>query len=192
MKSERLADGLCKSLVLTLLISGCVGPFPRSTAPLRSPPDATGAFLARPIRTIVIDTGHGGHDPGTSHHGLKEKYLALDIAKRLRARLQEKGINVVMTRETDRFLPLSARPAIANRLSADLFVSIHINANHSSRISGIEVYYPRTSVVSAKAQWPPSVSPTEVGVPSTTIKQILWDLVLRKTRLQSRRLAVSV
>jgi len=137
----------------------------------------------------VIDAGHGGQDQGTAHFGLKEKQIALDIAKRLRAELQDAGLSVVMTRETDQFIPLSGRPAIANQLDADLFVSVHINANRNRRVSGIEVYYPRESIVASSAEWPPAVRPTEVATPSWTIKQVLWDLVLGRTRSQSRRLA---
>jgi N-acetylmuramoyl-L-alanine amidase len=144
------------------------------------------------VQTVVLDAGHGGHDPGTSHHGLKEKLLALDIAKRLRTRLQELGLTVVLTRETDQFIPLSGRPAIANRLNADLFVSVHLNANRNSRVSGIEVYYPRESVVAASAPWPPSVSSAELGAPTMQVKQVLWDLVLRGNRWESRRMASSI
>jgi len=148
--------------------------------------------LTGPTRTIVIDAGHGGEDPGTSHYGLKEKHIALDIAKRLRADLQDVGLRVVMTREADYFIPLSGRPAIANRLGADLFVSVHINANRNRRVSGIEVYYPRVSVVSSSAQWPPDVSASEVAIPSATVKEILWDLVLGRTRVHSRKVALSI
>ncbi|MBI3321919.1 MAG: N-acetylmuramoyl-L-alanine amidase [Candidatus Omnitrophica bacterium] len=160
--------------------------------PLRSPPGSATAMVPGPVRTVVIDAGNGGDDPGTSHFGLKEKHLALDIVRRLRGCLQDAGLTVVMTRETDRFIPLSGRPAVANRLQADLFLSVHINANRNRRVSGIEVYYPRTSEVSADAQWPPAVSPEEIGTPSTTVKQVLWDLVLRRTRFQSRHLAASI
>lgn len=159
---------------------------------LVSPPRRAAAPLAGSVNTVVIDAGHGGHDPGTSHYGLREKVLALDIAKRLRTHLQQAGLSVVMTRDTDRFIPLSGRPAVANRLDADLFVSVHINANTSGRVSGIEVYYPRQSIVASSAQWPPSVSQREIGIPSSTIKQILWDLVLSRARVQSRRLASSI
>ena len=142
-----------------IVFSGCATS-PRSSAgaPLRSPPWDETALLTGPIRTIVIDAGHGGNDPGTSHYGLKEKHLALDIAKRLRARFQEAGLSAVMTREADQFIPLSGRPAIANRLNANLFVSVHINANPNRRVSGVEVYYPRLSIVSPSAPRPPSVS----------------------------------
>ena len=189
--SLRLLLGGC---LFSVFVSGCAtAPLPpAASVPFRSPPRAEVIPLPSPIQTIVIDAGHGGHDPGTQHFGLKEKHLALDIAKRLSRVLQQEGFEVVMTRETDQFIPLSGRPAVANRLQADLFVSVHINANRNRSVSGAEVYYPRVSVVSASAQWPPAVVPSEIGVPSLTVKQILWDLVLGRTRSQSRRLAVSI
>lgn len=171
---------------------GCASAPPPAARSFRSPPRPDAVPLVGPIRTIVIDAGHGGHDPGTSHHGLKEKALALDIARRLRSALTGSGLSAVMTREGDQFIPLNTRPAIANRLRADLFVSVHINANRNRRVSGIEVYYPRVSVVSSSAQWPPWVLPVEVAIPSANVKQVLWDLALRRTRSQSRRLAVSI
>lgn len=170
-------------------MTGCSSA-PITSLPLRSPPAPAGS-IPGPVRTVVIDAGHGGHDPGTSHYGLKEKHLALDIVKRLRADLQQAGLTVVTTRDTDRFIPLSGRPAMANRLRADVFVSVHINANRNRRVSGVEVYYPRVSEVSA-SQWPPTVSPGEIGMPSATVRQVLWDLVLRQTRSHSRRLASSI
>jgi N-acetylmuramoyl-L-alanine amidase len=177
-----------------LFAFGCAISPLKGTAPssMISPPRAYPAPLLGFVRTIVIDAGHGAHDPGTTHFGLKEKHLALDIAKRLRADLQDEGFTVVMTRETDKFIPLSGRPAVANRLKADMFVSVHINANRNRRVSGIEVYYPRESVVSSSALWPPSMVLDEIGVPSTTVKQVLWDMVLGRSRSQSRRLALSI
>ena len=181
------------SIVLMLLALGCATVSPQAPhAALQSPTRATTLPLAGAVYTVVLDAGHGGHDPGTSHFGLKEKVLTLDIAKRLCTSLQEAGLSVVMTRDTDRFIPLSGRSDIANRLQADLFVSVHVNASKNHRTSGIEVYYPRVSVVSAGAQWPPSVRPSEIGVPSTTVKRVLWDLVLGQTRSQSRRLAFAL
>src|SRR3989338_8074121 len=83
---------------------GCSSaPLTRTSEPLRSPPYRSAQTLTAPVNTIVIDAGHGGHDPGTSHHGLKEKHLALDIARRLRTTLQAAGLSVVMTRDTDQF-----------------------------------------------------------------------------------------
>ncbi len=175
--------------LLAAVLSGCASQgAPSAQTPLRSPPGGHPS-LSGPISRIVIDAGHGGHDPGTSHYGLREKHLALDIAKRLRSRLQSAGLTILMTRESDVFIPLGSRPAVANRAQADLFVSVHINANRNRSISGVEVYYPRESVVPASTQWPPWVQPTEVALPTTTVKQVLWDLVLGRTRSRSRRLA---
>jgi len=94
------------------------------------------------IKTIAIDAGHGGHDPGAiGKSGLKEKNVTLDIAKRLAALVKERlGCNVVMTRDHDVFIPLDQRPFIAKSHNADLFVSIHINANRKRQTRGIETY----------------------------------------------------
>ena len=184
---------LSLAIILLSCAWGCASaPTPQSFTPLLSPARQSALTLAGPINTIVVDAGHGGKDPGTSHFGLKEKHLALDIAQRLRAHLQEAGLTVVMTREADQFIPLSGRPALANRLPADLFISVHVNANRNRSVSGVEVYYPRASEVSSDAPWPPAVSPEEVAIPSLTIKQVLWDLVLGRTRSHSRRLASSI
>ena len=94
------------------------------------------------ISRIVIDAGHGGHDPGAMANGLSESELTLDVAARL-SRLFEKqpGVDVVMTRSTDVFIPLEERTAIANREGADLFLSIHANASRNSKARGVETYF---------------------------------------------------
>ncbi len=93
-------------------------------------------------RRIVIDPGHGGHDPGAvGQSGLYEKDVVLDIAMKLKETLSADPLNeVFLTRETDRFIPLEERTAIANNKDADLFVSIHANANPVRRVKGIETY----------------------------------------------------
>jgi N-acetylmuramoyl-L-alanine amidase len=98
--------------------------------------------LGLKIKTIAIDAGHGGHDPGAiGKSGLKEKNITLDVAKRLAALVKERlGCKVVMTRDRDVFIPLEARPAIAKTRGADLFVSIHVNANRKRKAKGIETY----------------------------------------------------
>lgn len=98
--------------------------------------------LGLKIQTIAIDAGHGGHDPGAiGRSGLKEKNITLDIAKRLAALVQERlGCRVIMTRDRDVFIPLDQRPFIAKSRDADLFVSIHVNANRKSRARGVETY----------------------------------------------------
>jgi N-acetylmuramoyl-L-alanine amidase len=78
---------------------------------------------------LVIDPGHGGKDPGSTGYGLIEKYLTLDSSKRVAAKLQQyEDIEVKLTRDDDRYLSLNERADIANRLNADFFISIHINA----------------------------------------------------------------
>jgi N-acetylmuramoyl-L-alanine amidase len=94
------------------------------------------------VSRIVIDPGHGGRDPGASGHGLKESQLTLDIALRLeKLLLKEPGIEVVLTRRTDVYVPLEERTAIANRENADLFLSIHANASRNVAAHGVETYY---------------------------------------------------
>lgn len=90
---------------------------------------------------IVIDPGHGGKDPGAQNTGLKlqEKSLALDVAKRLKTKLEAKGYEVRLTREDDRFLALEERSKVANAAKADLFISIHFNAA-SETVRGLETY----------------------------------------------------
>jgi N-acetylmuramoyl-L-alanine amidase len=93
-------------------------------------------------RRIVIDAGHGGHDPGAvGLRGLYEKDVVLDIALKLKKILLADKLNeVFLTRETDVFLPLEERTAIANKKGADLFVSIHANASPGRQARGIETY----------------------------------------------------
>ena len=94
------------------------------------------------ISRVVIDAGHGGHDPGARVKGLNEADLTLDVALRLeKLLLGVPGVEVVMTRRTDVFIPLEERTAIANRAEADLFLSIHVNASETSRARGIETYF---------------------------------------------------
>ena len=110
-------------------------------------PGETGAFsLARQlglkVSRIVIDPGHGGHDPGAHSHGLRESEVVLDIAHRLERRLlTQPGIEVVLTRRDDTYIPLRERTALANRVQADLFLSIHANAAHNGRARGVETYF---------------------------------------------------
>ena len=102
--------------------------------------------LGLKVRTIVIDPGHGGHDPGAvGPSGLREKDVNLRIAKRLRERLIEEGKsfgieNVYLTRSTDRFIPLEERTAIAKKRKADIFISIHCNGARRKKAHGIETY----------------------------------------------------
>lgn len=91
---------------------------------------------------IVIDPGHGGKDPGAQNSalGLKEKNLTLDLAKRIESRLKALGYKVTLTRRDDTFVELRDRAAMANRLNADLFLSIHFNAVGTASVNGIETF----------------------------------------------------
>ena len=94
------------------------------------------------VSRIVIDPGHGGHDPGAKGKGVSEAELVLDVALRLETLLQKvPGVEVILTRRTDDFIALPERTAIANREGADLFLSIHANASTSGQAHGIETYF---------------------------------------------------
>lgn len=94
-------------------------------------------------KTIVVDAGHGGHDGGAQapDKSAQEKNMALAISLRLANELTQEGATVILTRSTDVFIPLKERPAIANRSSADFFVSIHINSSKSGKPVGGMTFY---------------------------------------------------
>ncbi len=96
----------------------------------------------RPVRTVVIDPGHGGRDPGAiGVGGLREKDVTLRLSRALRDRLEERGFRVVTTRDDDRTLSLEERTAIAEGAGGDVFVSLHANAARRRSAHGIETYY---------------------------------------------------
>ena len=122
-------------------------PEPGGTPPAAATANAAGGFslsrqLGLRIARVVIDPGHGGRDPGAQVRGLNEAELVLDIAIRLERLLaKEPGVEVVMTRRTNAYVALEERTAIANRSSADLFLSIHANASNNPGVRGFETYF---------------------------------------------------
>lgn len=104
----------------------------------------TGSAAANPtvVPKVVIDAGHGGSNLGAQGavEGLREKNLTLALATAVAAKLEAKSIDVTMTRTTDRTLTLRQRVAVANKLAADLFVSIHANASPTRAQRGYETY----------------------------------------------------
>lgn len=114
-------------------------PLPRSGGKLGLPPIEGPLDASRPL--VVIDAGHGGHDPGAGTADLAEKTVTLALAEALRTRLLEQGgVRVAMTRTTDRFLLLPERAAIARDLKADLFISIHADSTTNPQAAGATLY----------------------------------------------------
>ena len=95
----------------------------------------------KPMRVVVLDAGHGGYDNGAASPYGYEKEYTLDVVRRLRKKLEAAGVKVVQTRNSDSFVPLEARPRVANRLPGAIFVSIHFNsADWKPSANGIETY----------------------------------------------------
>lgn len=116
---------------------------PRGLAKKNAKKSSLARQLGLGVRRIVIDPGHGGKDKGaTGKTGLKEKDLTLLVAKELARKIKTNlGIEVILTRNKDVFLPLEERTALANTAGADLFISVHANAHRDNRIYGIETYF---------------------------------------------------
>ncbi|OFW17448.1 MAG: hypothetical protein A3F70_13620 [Acidobacteria bacterium RIFCSPLOWO2_12_FULL_67_14] len=120
---------------------------PPASPPASAAANSRGGFslsrqLGLGIARIVIDPGHGGHDPGAQVRGLNEAELVLDLAQRLeRLLLKEPGVEVVLTRRTNAYVSLEERTALANRSGADLFLSIHANASGNAAVRGFETYF---------------------------------------------------
>jgi N-acetylmuramoyl-L-alanine amidase len=121
---------------------------PPAGIPVKPPdPLSSGYSMARQlglgVRTIVLDPGHGGSDPGCiGKSGLEEKAITLDVSLALKKMLVEKaGLNVILARESDILVPLENRTVIANQRRADLFVSIHVNAHRDRKREGVETFF---------------------------------------------------
>ncbi|OYU96936.1 MAG: N-acetylmuramoyl-L-alanine amidase [Bacteroidetes bacterium B1(2017)] len=105
-------------------------------------PPASKKIYRKNISTIVIDAGHGGHDPGCMTNNVREKDVTLAIALALGSKLKDQlpDVKIIYTRSGDKFVELWERAAIANRNNADLFISIHCNASKNTSINGTETF----------------------------------------------------
>lgn len=113
-----------------------------ATGDLLTPRPIAREILPLTVRRVVLDPGHGGENEGTaSRAGLLEKWLTLDIARRLRGLLEEASFEVVMTRTQDVALSLEERGELANRRQGDIFVSIHVNWLGDPEARGVETFY---------------------------------------------------
>ncbi len=165
-------------------------PTPVSPATFEPPPQPT-IPQAKSFKTIVIDPGHGGKDPGArGARGTEEKDITLKVALRLRDLLSKQpGLRVLMTRDQDVFIELEERAKFANSHGADLFVSIHVNSHPSRAIKGIEVYH----FGEAKDQRALEVAARENGTPLNStgagVEYLLADLLTSKKIEESMELA---
>lgn len=160
---------------------------------------AKGTRIPIRISKVVIDPGHGGNDPGAvGKRGLREKDVNLDISKRLAKLLGDSGVRVVMTRSSDRFISLPRRVDIANDSDAELFISIHSNANRVRRVNGFEVYYvsPNLSdsrrALSAAKHSSLNLDKRCFASNSINLKATLWDMIYVSSRAESITLARSI
>ena len=149
------------------------------------------------IRTIVLDPGHGGKDPGAigRKYKLKEKVTTLALAKKLRTILEGAGIKVIMTRGDDTFISLPRRAQIANSSGADLFVSVHINASRSRLLRGFECYY-LSNATDDNARAIEAFENSSLKMDedadiehSSRLDKTLWDMTLTENRRESSELA---
>ncbi|WP_045218990.1 N-acetylmuramoyl-L-alanine amidase [Desulfonatronum thioautotrophicum] len=147
--------------------------------------------LGLKVKTIMIDPGHGGKDPGAVANGLKEKDVNLRMSRILGRMLEEKGFRVLYTRTTDVFIPLEERTAMANAQKADLFLSIHANAHPNPNMKGFEIY----SLNLARNQDAVRIAARENAVSSKNISDlqlILTDLMLNSKITESKELATKI
>ena len=143
--------------------------------------------------TIVVDPGHGGRDSGARGNGYNEKDIALQVATRLANNLRQ-DYNVIMTRDSDFFVPLDTRAKIGNDANADFFISIHLNSGSSSSANGTEVFYfskkDQGSYAAQVAKFENKVDGSYGDVPFSDF--ILNDIFYRKNQKTSQAIAESV
>ena len=182
------------------VIPGLAVPDAPEPVPVPQVPPASGAFepppqptipQAKAFKTIVLDPGHVGKDPGARGlRGTEEKDITLKVALRLRELLgKQPGVRVLMTRDHDVFVELEERAKFANRNEADLFVSIHVNSHPSRAVKGIEIYH----FGEAKDQRALEVAARENGTPLNStgagVEYFLADLLTTKKIEESMELA---
>ncbi len=177
--------------------------------PVKSPEDATSDIPEQPestksgysmirqlglgIQRIVIDPGHGGTDPGCiGATGLREKDVVLNVSKKLRKLLESNSnLEVVLTRESDIFMPVENRTVIANQKQGDIFISIHANAHRNKRLKGIETFFlnishdPSVNEIAAKEN---ATSQKSIS----KMRGIISQIVKNSKIIESRELAEKI
>jgi N-acetylmuramoyl-L-alanine amidase len=217
-RTEEVGDGLVEAVKLeragphavlrvglegvgsTVRTSALVDP-PRLVIDLIRPEERERADPGTPLRSIVLDAGHGGHDPGAQGPtGLQEKELALDVTRRVARHLADRlDVKIRLSRDGDYFVPLRERTSFANKERADLFVSIHGNAHREAANEGVETYFLSSEATDTAARHVAAQENSVVQLEAPTargrmdaVKTILWDLAQSQFQLESSRLAETV
>ncbi|MGD8303778.1 MAG: N-acetylmuramoyl-L-alanine amidase [Desulfobacterales bacterium] len=178
----------------TAKTTGTPGPSATVKKGGKIPPGSLAKQLALGVRRVVIDPGHGGKDYGAPGYlkGVHEKKIVLQIAKRLAKKIKsELGLEVIMTRTSDRFLTLEERTAFANTKSADLFISIHTNASRDRRAHGHETYFLNLATDEEAIRVAAMENATSTKNISD-LQKILFDLMQNAKINESSRLAAYV
>ncbi|MEQ1868758.1 MAG: N-acetylmuramoyl-L-alanine amidase [Vicinamibacterales bacterium] len=178
------------------------GSVPTATRPLEPAPPPPVASVEVParlasgsgVRTVVIDPGHGGDDRGAiGPAGTLEKDLTLTLARRLKSAIEDRlGIRVLMTRDDDRLVAVSDRPALANNNKADLFVSLHANGSQRPEASGATIYvadFPKSVAGGTSTSARPAERLLAYGGMFRDIELVTWNLAQAGHRDQSQALA---
>jgi N-acetylmuramoyl-L-alanine amidase len=166
---------------------------PALTTEKPADPLASGYSLARQlglgVKTIVLDPGHGGAQPGcVAKSGLLEKDVVLDIALELKKVLTAAGFNVILTRESDVAIPIEDRPVIANQRRADIFLSIHANASPNRKREGVETFYlnfspdPAVNEIAAREN---ATSTKSISQMTEIIKKIVQNSKITESQAQA-------
>lgn len=166
-----------------------VAPAPKPRA--ASPAKPLAEWEHRPVRTIVLDPGHGGRDPGTTGlGGIVEKDVTLDLARRMQRRLSRWGFRVILTRESDETVELSERTARADAARGDVYLSLHVNSAPRATAAGIETYYldagdeRHSDDVAAREN---GVAPEEAGELQRTLAQMRVSEISARSALLARQ-----
>jgi len=145
----------------------------------------------RTIKTIVLDPGHGGKDPGaiSRYYKMQEKGINLDMAKRVKSLLAANGMRAYITRDRDKFVTLSGRAEYANSRNADFFVSIHTNSSTSRSLKGFEVYYLSEKTDDSARAKEAARNSSRSHSTTDAIKQ---DMLFTENRIESRDMARAI
>ena len=151
----------------------------------------------REFQSIVLDPGHGGDERGAiGPSGLDEKSVTLDLCRRIKSALEkEQGLDVVLTRDRDQLVGLWERPAIANRLGADLFVSVHANGSPAPGATGVETYFMSVDAPDEEARRLAAIENDVVSAKQAPIEvqddlnDILWAMAQEAFLVESQNLA---